>query len=181
MNLRTGNSHPAIALAKEDAVRLGIPAEGYQAYRAQYHSAIRRGIDFDFTMEEWWTWWQTDGRWQQRGVAGLVMARLADTGSYCAANVKCISQSENSAERDHETMSIAIKEAMAARKKASDYRHHLAVRGRGHPRSRAVNTPKGPFGSIALAAEAFEVTRQAAFYRVRDRWDGWSYVDAVTH
>jgi hypothetical protein len=52
---------------------------------------------------------------------------------------------------------------------------NLKVRGDGHPRSRPVITPKGRFGSMALAAEAFGVSRQAAFQWVRDHRPGWRY------
>ena len=48
-------------------------------------------------------------------------------------------------------------------------------RGDDHPKSRAVITPAGRFGSIALAAKHYGITRQAAFTRVRREVPGWQY------
>jgi hypothetical protein len=44
---------------------------------------------------------------------------------------------------------------------------HLKVRGDGHPRSMAVVTSLGRFGSIALASEAHGITRAGGHYKVK--------------
>jgi hypothetical protein len=50
-------------------------------------------------------------------------------------------------------------------------------RGDGHPKSQAVITPAGRFGSIALAAEHYGLTRAGGLNRVRKNLAGWSYED----
>src|SRR3954467_5029195 len=50
----------------------------------------------------------------------------------------------------------------AARRRAMTGTHHLQVRGDGHSVSKAVITPKGRFGSAALAAEAHGISAVAS-------------------
>ena len=51
----------------------------------------------------------------------------------------------------------------------------LKVRGDDHPKSRGCWTPKGRFGSIALAAEALGITRQGAMLKIKRGTKGWRY------
>lgn len=162
----------------EQARSLGIPEEGRQAFRAQRQSAKRRGIPFLFELTDWWAWWQLDGRWDRRGMGGdaLVMARHGDVGPYSLDNVMCITHAENMAQISTETRSAGGFKRWATMK-ARGQECHLAVRGEGHPKSRAVITPNGTYGSAALAAEANGVTRQCASGWARDRRKGWRYAD----
>src|SRR4051794_28686642 len=82
--------HPRIRQAAIDAVWLDIlerrlPSD--EAYRAHFHTTNFREVPFLFTMEEWWNWWQPDGRWEKRGLTGngLVMANLGDVGRHLNA------------------------------------------------------------------------------------------------
>jgi hypothetical protein len=63
----------------------------------QMDRAERRGIAFEMSPDEWWSWWQRDGRWQQRGVGRdrLCMARVGDAGPYAIGNVYCATNAEN--------------------------------------------------------------------------------------
>jgi hypothetical protein len=54
---------------------------------------------------------------------------------------------------------------------------HLTQRGDDHPRSRAVITPAGRFGSAALAAKHYGVTRQHAARLAREGRE-WRYETA---
>jgi len=58
---------------------------------------MERGIEFLFTLEEWWNWWQTDDRWQRRGrgTDKLVMARFKDQGPYSIGNTYCTTGRQN--------------------------------------------------------------------------------------
>jgi len=47
--------------------------------------------------------------------------------------------------------------------------------GRGRP-PRPVQTPKGSFASVTLAAKAFGVTRQAVWYRAGLGKNGWGFL-----
>ena len=62
----------------------------YSNYADQRRNSKKRGIDFQFTYEEWLDWWGDDiiNRGKQKGQ--LVMARHGDTGPYHINNVfKC--------------------------------------------------------------------------------------------
>jgi len=71
-----------------------------QAYGQQKRNAKMRGIEFDFTYQEWCDWWllQLGTNWpKRRGCKKdqYVMARYYDDGPYAAHNVKCITASQN--------------------------------------------------------------------------------------
>jgi hypothetical protein len=53
-----------------------------RAYSTQRRSAIKRGIPFLFTFEQWRDWWLTDDRWSNRGrkAGQLQMGRKGDRG-----------------------------------------------------------------------------------------------------
>jgi hypothetical protein len=50
-------------------------------------------------------------------------------------------------------------------------------RGCLHPRAKAVCTPLGLFGSVADAAAAHGISRDAAARRSRGEREGWRYLD----
>jgi hypothetical protein len=75
------------------------PLAALKAFTAHRSNAKQRGIGFEFTIEDWWHWWQTDDRWVRRGRGkdSFVMARFGDVGPYSITNVYCSTVSENSA------------------------------------------------------------------------------------
>lgn len=67
-------------------------------------STRQRGIEFDFTLEEWVNWWETNlgPRWfTLRGNAPdqYCMARKKDEGPYCGENVYLATNAENRRDR----------------------------------------------------------------------------------
>jgi hypothetical protein len=52
------------------------------AYYSQKSSSMSRSIDFQFTYEEWVSWWGEDIINRGRKVGQLVMARIGDQGPY---------------------------------------------------------------------------------------------------
>jgi hypothetical protein len=56
-------------------------------------NATRRGIQFLFTFEEWWSLWEP--HWERRGIAGLVMSRPGDVGPYALHNVQIVPAGAN--------------------------------------------------------------------------------------
>ena len=76
---------------------LGMPERAIRAFMEQRGGAGRRGSEFLFPLSEWWAWWQTDGRWERRGIGkhSLCMARVGDVGPYHPNNVYCATHSEN--------------------------------------------------------------------------------------
>lgn len=146
------------------------------AFRSQRWNAKRRGIEFKFCLVDWIEWWGDD--FELRGVhhGQLVMARNGDLGAYEIGNVfKCLSTVNiaSGPKADPHVRSERSKN-IHARRIAAGIPSHLAVRGDDHPKSKAVNTPAGRFGSMALAAEHYGVTRQALWYRVKHGADGYA-------
>lgn len=153
------------------ADRYGIPAWLRVKWQQQRGAARQRGIVFDFPLLRWSLWWRTElakaGPGARRGCrrGEYVMARVGDAGAYEAGNVYLSTVEANSS-----AAHLGKRHGPGSRTGA-----HLATRGYHHPRSRAILTPLGRFGSAALAAEAAGITRQAAARRARERRDGWRY------
>ena len=66
-----------------------------QRYQIQKGCAKRRGIDFEFTYEQWIAWWGDDIVNRGRGAGKLVMARHNDVGDYHPTNVRKATVEEN--------------------------------------------------------------------------------------
>lgn len=67
------------------------------AYHQQRGNAIRRGIPWLFTFEQWWQVWQESGHWEQRGrrKGEFVMSRPGDRGPYSVGNVVIVTNKVN--------------------------------------------------------------------------------------
>lgn len=178
-----GHSYSDIASARREMALFGIPSYVYQAWRAQFHSARKRGIPFTFRLATWHLWWRLElgkrGPGAKRGLrkGQFMMCRIGDQGAYEPGNVYCGTAADN--QRDVIARDPGAKKrhmtAVWAARKARGVACHLAARGDGHPRSRAVVTPNGRYGSAALAAEVTGITRQAAAGRARAGALGWRY------
>lgn len=163
-----------ITVAQRQKEIYGIPAYVYKAWRSQRHSSLRRGIPFRFTLLAWHCWWNTEllaiGPDARRGKrkTEYVMARRGDAGGYEPGNVYAALPGQNARDIPSDVRVAIYERAKATRiANGNPLGSHLKVRGDGHPRSHAVITPLGRFGSIALASEAHGITRQAGFYKVR--------------
>ena len=68
-------------------------------FREHRKGANSRGISFQFTFEEWYNWWLSNGvdRNIPRANNGstLCMCRYGDTGPYHPSNVYCATKSQN--------------------------------------------------------------------------------------
>lgn len=170
------------ATARLHQQKYGIPERDFLAWKAQRDSAEHRGIPFRFSLLAWRMWWMVKlrqfGAEAKRGKRRdqYVMARIKDHGAYEADNVRCISPGDNFRDRRSADVAVAVLRTTVTRAaKGSPRGFHLRGRGDDHPKSRAVITPLGRYGSIALAADAYGITRQAAFYRVTRGSPGWHY------
>jgi len=142
---------------------MDIPPLARRRYNAHKASAAQRNIEFKLSLEEWWTWWNTDDRWSNRGRGSTqyVMARHGDTGAYELGNIKCITSREN------------VLEATVGRKHSgNNVGVHLTDRS-NHPRNKGVMTPAGLFASSSLAADYYGITRAAMCYRLERHPDYW--------
>lgn len=77
-----------------------------EAFRHQVRGSKARGIPFQFSYEEWVTWWEDNlgSDWlEKRGCkkGQYVMARYNDCGPYHSSNVKCILHTENTKEANN--------------------------------------------------------------------------------
>lgn len=75
-----------------------------QYNKHKWTATKQRGIDFDFTFEEWCAWWEKHlgPNWAvMRGCkkGQYVMSRRGDKGPYAAHNVRCILAEHNHLER----------------------------------------------------------------------------------
>jgi hypothetical protein len=86
--------------AEAFSVTHGYPKRAFGAFRDQYLRSLKRGIEWEFTIKDWWEWWQLDGRWENRGCGrdNYVMARFNDLGPYHPSNVYCATASQNGAD-----------------------------------------------------------------------------------
>ena len=96
------------------------------------------------------------------------MARIGDRGGYEPSNVYAARPLDNARDIPADVRAVMVERASASLRLVGKPRGaHLKVRGDGHPKSKAVITPAGRFGSIALASEAYGITRAGGGYRVR--------------
>ena len=109
----------------------------FRLYRSQRDSAIKRGIDFQFTFEEWNSWWGDDIVNRGRKAGQLVMARIGDQGPYHPANVvkKACGDNVREADRNYDKTwfshseetkvkkSLAMKQSHANRKLLKELQH----------------------------------------------------------
>lgn len=71
------------------------------AFRRQRNFAAVRGIEWQLSLQQWWSAWQESGRWAQRGRRkGLyVMARNGDVGPYALGNIYFTTLEQNSSDQ----------------------------------------------------------------------------------
>jgi hypothetical protein len=164
---------------KKNPEYIGKPPEAVRAFQAQRTSARRRGIEWQFSFEEWWDWWQIDERWERRGhgLGKLQMARFNDEGPYNPSNVYCATHERNSRDIAYERRSITNKAGWARGRARNS---PLFRKGAGNPNSRPIQTPEGIFASATLAAEHFGFSRNYASYLAREKRHGWRWADDST-
>lgn len=67
-----------------------------RAFAAQRCSARARGIEWGFTLWQWWEIWKKSGKWSKRGRGeGYCMCRIGDIGPYAPNNVFIATNSLN--------------------------------------------------------------------------------------
>ena len=72
------------------------PASPIRKFTEQRRNARLRGVEWRITFKEWWSVWQTSGKYGKRGRGnGYCMARFGDAGPYSVDNVEIISNSQN--------------------------------------------------------------------------------------
>jgi hypothetical protein len=73
-------------------------------FNNQFHNhksrCKRRGIDFQFSYEDWINWWGDDIALRGRNAGQLVMGRIGDKGPYHPTNVYKTTVQQNVKDRD---------------------------------------------------------------------------------
>ena len=61
-----------------------------EKFQVQRMRAKNRGVGWEMTFPEWWSIWESSGRWEERGIrmGSYVMARTGDVGPYAVWNVR---------------------------------------------------------------------------------------------
>lgn len=69
-------------------------------YSVQKRHAKQRGINWEFTFEDWWDMWQKSGKWDDRGVSTgqYCMCRFKDEGPYSSTNCEIRHAPDNNLE-----------------------------------------------------------------------------------
>lgn len=102
----------SVKQATQDArclARWGMPYADYaklrdagvtRPYCQQERNAIHRGIAWRLKLAQWWSIWESSGKWELRGrrKGGYVMSRIHDSGCYETGNVHVQLLEENSLE-----------------------------------------------------------------------------------
>jgi hypothetical protein len=68
-----------------------------QKWKMQKRNAALRGIEWNFSLWDWWKAWQGSGRWEDRGCKAhqYCMCRKGDIGPYAVGNVYFATASTN--------------------------------------------------------------------------------------
>jgi hypothetical protein len=144
-----------------------------RAYSSQRRSAVKRGIPFLFTFEQWSEWWLTDDRWSRRGrnAGQLQMGRKGNSGPYSPDNVECATKEQKQKWQLVRLASFSPEKRAEIAKKAG-----LARRGEKHWHARPVMTPLGTFATVKAAAKAHGITQPCGSVLARRKRNGWRYL-----
>lgn len=77
-------------------------------YCRQKANAVRRGLAFSLTFEQWWTLWERSGKWKRRGNrrGQYQMCRIGDRGGYEPGNVYIGLMEGNVSDRNRSVVNI---------------------------------------------------------------------------
>lgn len=58
-------------------------------------AAKTRGIVWNLTFDEWFSFWMKSGHWEERGLYGYQMCRFGDDGPYAIGNIYIAHHTQN--------------------------------------------------------------------------------------
>ena len=93
--LRVLAAKPAFGYGCSVAEMRVIPKEARRPYCQHRTNARKRGIEWCFTLPEWWAVWVASEKFSQRRRGGYGMARRGDVGPYAAWNIYICPNSQN--------------------------------------------------------------------------------------
>lgn len=166
------------------------------AYKWQKTNAIKRGVEFLLTFDEWKKWWLDTGKWELRGVGKdrYCMCRFNDSGAYALGNIYCATNSKNLSDANKgkpKTSETKLKMSNAAKGKEHPWSkgtnnpmHRIDVKkkfskatgGANHYKSKTVASPFGVFGSTYEASKQLNISAVTIQWRCKNNKAGWSYL-----
>ena len=147
------------------------------AYGNHKHIAIKRGIPFLFTFEQWSEWWLTDDRWSRRGrkAGQLQMGRKGNSGPYAPENVECVTKEQK---QKSQLIALSVSAFSSERLAEAAKKAGLARSGDKNWQAKTVVTPLGTFVTIAAAAEAHGIDPSYGSRLAKGQRNGWRYLDS---
>jgi hypothetical protein len=133
----------------------------YEKYYTQRRESIKRGIDFQFSFEDWIQWWGNDIVNRGRCKGQLVMARYKDQGPYHPDNVRKATCSENATEAHKGKI----------RPHTEEHNNKISVSKR-----KSINTPHGIFDSRKSCADYYNVYPNAVGYWMKTKPTEYHYI-----
>lgn len=167
-----------------------IIKDAKKKYKNQKARAIQRKIQWKFTFQTWWDWWQESNHWNERGVRKdqYCMCRKGDVGPYSIENVQCLTNSQNSkdlflngkngtikgipkTEEHKKALSIphprqAGDKNRFARKNITPELQQQITNGRKKTK-KWVRTPIGDFDCTTTAAQHYSVVKETIVYWIK--------------
>jgi hypothetical protein len=143
-----------------------VPRDVRAVYFSQRAQAKRNSDGWNIALLDFANWWFEDDRWIFRGRKknDLRMIRLDTSGPYSVANIMCSTNSGRHIANPNDRLPEIGSEGPWSGKSGDD-----------HPRSRAVITPQGRFGSAAEAAAHFGKARQLIARWAKSGKNGFRY------
>lgn len=124
-------------------------------YDQQRNAAKQRNIDFEFTYDEWISWWGDDIHKRGRTKNDLCMCRINDTGPYHPNNVYKATMSQNNKDQNKwTTAETNMKKGDHARGKSQSPEHTTK---KAKAKCKSIQTPDGIFDSRKMAANFYNV------------------------
>jgi hypothetical protein len=138
-------------------------------FKSQRNGAAARGIDWQFTYDEWVAWWGDDIKYRGNTKNNLVMARYGDTGPYHPDNVYKAKMYENTAEWSNSDRFKAMMASTEYRDKIKAAWIDPAKNANLKKRCKPLQTPYGRFESQSEAARQLGVTQGTIWHRLKTR------------
>ena len=150
------------------------------AYGNHKHIAIKRGIPFLFTFEQWSEWWLTDDRWSRRGrkAGQLQMGRKGNSGPYAPENVECVTKEQK---QRSQLIALSVSAFSPERRAEAAKKSGLARRGENNRRAKSVVTPLGTFVTVKAAAKAHGIGQSYGAKLAKGQRNGWRYLADTPH
>lgn len=139
-----------------------------QKYSSQRRRAIKAGIEWKLTFDEWYTWWQQTGHWEERGCSSdsYHMCRYGDTGPYSLDNIYCDKAKNNVAYANKHNPRSGYKHTEESKQTFREVNLH---------RIKLVKINGTVYEGIREAARQIGISRELLTYRIKTNKPGYEW------